>query len=135
LDALLTRCYHITPGSAQNATIRFWYTEAERNGQQANVLLLWHGTNTLPLIWTQAGNGYTYSEGAAACTSNGGLACWMQANNVSTYSPFGLGSGSTPTAIRLRSLKASSNRGWVPLIVLAAVTATGGWVILRRRRG
>jgi subtilisin family serine protease len=134
VDALLRRCFHIIPGSAQNATLRFWYTEAERNSQQANALLLWHGTNTLPLIWTQAGDGYTYSEGGAPCESGGGLACWMQAINVAEYSPFSPGSGGTPTAVRLRSLRAASPQGGLPLIALTAAAAAGGWIIWRRKK-
>lgn len=97
-DALLTRCYAITPGSAQNATLRFWYTEAERNGQTANALKLWH-YNGPPSQWSLAGDTYQYSESGTTCTSGSGQACWFQAANVATYSPFGVGSGGQPTTV------------------------------------
>jgi hypothetical protein len=136
VDQLLTRCYAITPGSAQNATLRLWYTEAERNSQLANALLLWHGTSAPPTIWEQIGDGYTYSEEGTNCGSGSGLACWMQANNVTSYSPFGLGSGGIPTLVHLHSLKAASSVGKLPLIalVVAAASAAAGLLILHRRR-
>lgn len=102
-DALLTRCYAVTPGSAQNATLRFWYTEAERNGQIANALNLWHYDGP-PGQWSFVGDTYQYSESGTACNSGSGQACWFQAANVATYSPFGVGSGGQPTTVKPMAL-------------------------------
>ncbi len=80
------------------ATLRFWYTEAERNGQAANTLKLWHWGP-----WAQTGTDYLYSESGLICASGGGLACWFQTSSVSTFSPFALGSTTAPTAVNLGS--------------------------------
>lgn len=135
-DALLFRCFTITPLSAQSADIRFYYTEAERNGQIANALKLWH-YNGPPPSWVQVGAPYLYSESGATCTTAGGTACWLQATAVSTYSPFSIGSGvSAPLAVRVAALSGASYRasGW--LIAGATgliVSALGGLYLIRRR--
>jgi hypothetical protein len=90
-DALFTRCYDVTPGSSQSADVRFWYTEAERNDQDAHGVVLWHWDG---LAWEQAGDGYSYSEDGEACTSGGGTACWIEASNIDGFSPFASGDGS-----------------------------------------
>ncbi len=56
LDSILTRCFTITPGTAPvgNATVRFWFTEPERNSQTANAIKLWHQDS--PGVWSQVGN-------------------------------------------------------------------------------
>jgi hypothetical protein len=126
-DALLMRCFNITPGTAVTATLRFWYTEAERNNQTANDLKLWHYAP-----WAQVGTSYTYSEGDATCSSGGGVACWLQVDDVANYSPFGVGSGSAPTAISLRTLTARvESMAWLPigLIMSGAVVV----IALRKR--
>ncbi len=106
-DPLLKRCFAITPDTTQSATVKFWYTEAERNNQVANAMKLWHYSGP-PANWTQVGTGYTYSEDGTSCTSGGGQACWMQATGVNTYSPFGVGSGDKPTALVLFKMRAHS---------------------------
>jgi hypothetical protein len=94
-DALFTRCYDVTPGSPQNADVRFWFTEAERNDQDAHALVLWHWGG---LTWDQPGDGYTYSEDAETCTSGGGTACWLEVSNISSFSPFASGDDGDPPA-------------------------------------
>ena len=133
-DPLLTRCYTITPTTPQNATIRFWYTEAERNGQSAIALKVWHYSSPPP-TWIQVGNGYTYSEVGTACASAGGQGCWMQALNISSYSPFEIGGGSSPTAISLRSLIAVSARSpWLLMASLGLVICGILLTLSRKRR-
>jgi hypothetical protein len=99
-DPLIQRCFNITPTTSQNATLRLYYTNAELNGQTYDALKLWH----LSSGWSQVGDNYDYSSACAP----GQQDCWMEARNVSAYSPFGLGSGSTPTAVRLQSFAARS---------------------------
>jgi hypothetical protein len=128
-DALITRCFTISPGTAVSATLRFWYTEAERNNQPANNLRLWHYAP-----WTQVGAPYTYSESGTTCTSSGSTACWMQAVNVASYSPFGVGGDAAPTAMTLRTLTTRAESiAWLPIgLILLGATAI---VVVRKRRG
>jgi hypothetical protein len=133
-DPLLTRCFTITPTTAQSAAIKFWFTEAERNGQSANALKVWH-FSTPPPTWIQVGSGYTYSESGTVCTSGFGQACWIQALNISTYSPFEIGGGNAPTAILLHSLAAVPERSaWVLVISLGLVLCGIILILTRRRR-
>jgi len=132
-DPIIHRCYRIDPTTQTSATVRFWFTEAERNAQPANTLKLWHWGP-----WAQVGGAgnYTYSEGGAACTSGGGQACWFQSTGVASYSPFALGSGSAPTALRLIQIDGRSSTA-LPLLLLAAAIALGlsmSLIILKRRR-
>jgi hypothetical protein len=129
-DALMFRCFEITPASPQAATLRLWYTEAERNGQLANDLALWHFDG--PGSWSRAGSAYTYSETGTGCVSGGGAACWLQASNVSAYSPFGVGNDlpDAPTAIQLTAFSASAAPaglpwGWAGVLLLAALILIG----------
>ncbi|GAB4400656.1 MAG: hypothetical protein OHK0052_24240 [Anaerolineales bacterium] len=133
LDALLYRCYEITPASNQQATIRYWFTEGERNGQDASALKLWHYDGP-PGQWTAVGDTYTYSESGPTCTTDGGLACWFQAQNISTYSPFGLGSNAAPTAITLQNFGARSNTTFFALLLIFGMVISGV-VLFYRKRG
>ncbi len=134
LDALLYRCFVVEPTSDQAATIRYWFTDAERHGQDSSQLKLWHYDG--PGSWTQVGDTYTYSEAGAACVSGApaGSACWFQAMNVGTYSPFGLGSGSQPTVIALRSFGATSGQLPVALGLIALAMVSGALIVFRRRK-
>jgi hypothetical protein len=119
-DPLIQRCFNVTPTSAQSATIRFYYTYAELNSQAHNTLRPWHWNSG----WTQAGDTYTY---AAACAV-GQQDCWMQAQNISTFSPFGLG-GTAPTAVALSDLQArgtaDSAESWPMALLGLAVMSLG----------
>lgn len=128
----LRRCFEITPAHAQPATLRLWYTEAERNGLAANSLVLWHYG---PGGWTQAGSLLTRSESGSQCASGSGMACWLEATQVSAYSPFALGSGTAPTAVRLASLSASPSPQdrWPAVVQLAGILLCLGWFIWQRR--
>ena len=126
-DPLIRRCFDITPTNAQPATIRFFYTYAELNGQTHNALRPWHWDSN----WTQVGDTYTY---AAACAI-GQQDCWLEAQNISTFSPFGLG-GTAPTAVALSGLRAqgaATSRGPWLVIVLGMMVALGGFGVWLRR--
>ncbi len=132
-DPIIHRCYRIDPMTQTSATVRFWFTNAELNSQPANTLKLWHWSP-----WTQVGTAgnYSYSESTAACTSGSGAACWFQATGVASYSPFALGSGLAPTALRLIQIDGRSSTA-LPLLLLAAAIALGlsmSLIILKRRR-
>lgn len=121
-DPLLTRCFNITPTTPVNATIRFYFTQAERNGQAANRLKLWHWSPG----WQMVGGNYRYSESGIQCMTGMGLACWFQAENVASYSPFGLSASSIgPTAIELAELRGRTPPGVSLAGLLALIAALG----------
>jgi subtilisin len=131
-DPLIHRCFRITPASSASAVIKLWYTEAERNGQVANGLKLWHLSGS-PSMWVPAGDSYTSSETGTACLSGSGNACWMQAQNVNAYSPFGVGSGGVPTTVRLESFSVSQERSlvWALIAGFGAILAFGLFLFRR----
>ena len=88
-DPLARRCYNITPSSAQSATIKYWLTEAERNGQTQNALKVWDYNNS---AWVQVGTTASYGGGCGSAAT-----CWVQWTGISTYSPMVVGSGTVPT--------------------------------------
>jgi hypothetical protein len=139
-DPLVYRCYSIAPESGQSATVRFWYTEDERHGQTANALWAWH-YDVPPGEWSQAGDmgTYTYSEGGATCTSGDRHACWFEAQDISTYSPFGIGNGpAAPTAIGVQETSARSDGIWAVvwpwLLALSLAGLAGVGSAIRARR-
>jgi hypothetical protein len=90
---LIRRCFDITPTTATAATIKYWFTEAERNERAANELKVWDWNGS---SWVQVGAvvpGGTYGSGAT-CTNDAD--CWVQWAGISTFSPMALGDGTTP---------------------------------------
>jgi hypothetical protein len=81
---LVKRCFEIVPTTPRNATIRFYYNYAELNGQTYNLLKAWRQS----FGWLQVGTPYSYSATCVAGQQN----CCLEAQNVSVYSPFVLGS-------------------------------------------
>jgi hypothetical protein len=129
-DPLIGRCLDISPATPASATLRFWYTEAERAGQDASALVVWHFGGG----WQQAGTNPSRSETGPECTS--GPSCWVQVEQVSAYSPFVPGgSSATPTAIRLvqQNAEPAGPAGLVYLLTLALVPASLTlWFLARR---
>jgi len=75
--APIRRCFNVTPATAQPATVKFWYTSAEANGNPETSANAYHWSST---------NGWELLSGVS--TSNGGgTDRWIQAN-VTAYSPF-----------------------------------------------
>ncbi|MEJ5308332.1 MAG: G8 domain-containing protein [Anaerolineae bacterium] len=95
-SAGVKRCFDITPASPQVATVRFYFSEAERNSQTLGNLKVWHRSGS---AWVQ--------ETGTTSTGGSGNAQWVQVTGVSAYSPFLL-SENNPTAITLASFKATS---------------------------
>jgi hypothetical protein len=132
-DPIMNRCWDITPTDQQPADIRFWYTEAERNGQDVTdggTVRVWHYDQP---GWSEAGTAWTSSEMTADCQSGGGLACWVEATGITAYTPFNVGNGpATPTAVTLRAFAA---QGGLPVLIVVGVVVAGlAFVALRRRR-
>lgn len=88
-DPVLRRCFDITPTHAESATIKFWYSDAELNGQAWNGLSLWDWhSNSWQVLATGT---VTYGAGCANDSD-----CWAQWTGVDTYSPMLLGADSQP---------------------------------------
>jgi hypothetical protein len=121
-DELVTRCFKITPVNITSATIRFFYSNSELNGQIYNGLKLWHYAPS----WMQAGSNYTYSSTCATAQ----IDCWFQAEQVDDYSWFGLGSGNQPTAIKLDRLNSFESKGYAAIIFIGiSIFALMIWII------
>jgi len=94
-DTLIKRCFDIAPTTAQNATVRFWYLNAEKGVNDPATLQAYHF------------NGSDWDLLALAATPRGTVNDyeWVEAIDVSAYSPFGL-TDSHPTAVSLASFEA-----------------------------
>ncbi len=126
-NELINRCFNIIPANAtgRNATITFAYTDAELNGNSCAAMDAFH--------WNGASWEGPLTVGNRDCASTPRT---LRITNVATFSPFGLKSGSSPTAITLAALKADSTQPPVPLISALLVTALAATVAthyLRRR--
>jgi hypothetical protein len=113
-DASISRCYSITPPTTSTDTIKFYYQGNEMNGLVHDKLNLWHYQSG----WMQEGENYAYS---AACSSEQ-KDCWLNAEQVESYSPFILGSGGEPTVIGEKGFQVTSFKGkWVFFGLLALI--------------
>jgi len=72
------RCFDIAPASALTATVRYYFSEAERNGQVLDDLLVYHYDGD----WTEEPGPYT--------RGGTGDAQYVQAQNVDDFSLFAL---------------------------------------------
>jgi hypothetical protein len=90
---LINRCFDLTPGSAQPATIRFWYLDSEKGAEYPSLMSPYH--------W----NGGSWQALNLAGTPRGSVGSyhWVEAVEVSSYSPFGLSDAdpSAPTTATL----------------------------------
>lgn len=120
-DQLVKRCFEIVPTTPASASITFHYTEAERNAQVNADMLVYHW-NTVTHVWEQETGSY-YRNGT-------GDAQLVNVTGVSNYSKFALGSGATPTAVKLSTLAAAGG-GWAFSLLLGLVAAL---VLIRRKR-
>lgn len=118
-DALVNRCFDIIPSNNQAATIRFYFSEAERNKQAANGLSVWHFNGS---SWEAAGSTLSYSERDLACVNGSGSGCWVEATGISSYSPFTLGSTAPPTTNILNLATPTLSIGFVGNTLTASWT-------------
>lgn len=93
-DETVKRCFEINPTTSAASTIRLYFQEAERDGQSANQLRVYHHNGA---AWMEETTGKSYSETDIICLNQNGQACWVQVQNVTGFSPFILGSGGTPS--------------------------------------
>jgi CSLREA domain-containing protein len=97
------RCFELDPTTSQAATVKFYYTEAERNGQDNAAMNVYHWNGS---SWV--GEPGSYSRGGS------GDGQWVQVEGVDEYSPFALGDDD-PTVVTLSSFTATATEGVVLL--------------------
>jgi uncharacterized membrane protein YtjA (UPF0391 family) len=78
-DVLLQRCFEVSPATPRRSVARFYYSQAELNGQIYNRLNVLRQTRRLP-----QGMPYRYSATCAA----GQQDCWVEAINLAVYARF-----------------------------------------------
>jgi hypothetical protein len=88
------RCFAIVPTTAQTADVKFYFTEAERNGETLANLKVWHWEDP---DWVM--------ETGTVTTGGSGNAQWVKVTGVDSYSSFML-AGSDPTAVMLTRFEA-----------------------------
>ena len=98
----LKRCYTLSPaGTHPSANIKFYYTQAEMQASQTfSGLNIWH-YNDVTVKWDPV----TRDGDNGDCTA-GRLDCYVQGNNISSYSPFVL-EHTDPLAVNLVSFTAA----------------------------
>jgi hypothetical protein len=126
-DQLIHRCFDISPATPQIATVRFWYLDAERNGED-NTIMQVHHWNDSTGLWERLDSDGELRGSEADYH-------YVEVDGVSAYSPFGLtdGSPSAPTAITIHAFSARSNLVSVMLIFFAGFVVFVGWVIGKRK--
>jgi hypothetical protein len=92
-DSMVLRCFEITPGTVQTATLTFYYRDAEENGQTAPHI--WHWTGS---AWQQ--------ETLAGRDGTGVENNWVTVDEVDEYSPFAA-ADDNPTAVTLANFEAA----------------------------
>lgn len=110
-DTLVRRCFDITPTTAQNATVKFWYLNSEANGNTPGSMLVYRWTGS---AWSQETG--TYTRGT------GGSYEWVQVTDVDQYSVFGL-DDAAPTAVTMfsfapRGVHSSTQQDLVLVVLL-----------------
>jgi subtilisin family serine protease len=83
------RCYDVSPASAQTATVRFYFAEAERNDQVLANLKTLHYSG----VWT--------TEAGSTTSGGSGDAQYVQTQNISDFSPFALDTPGGPSKVFL----------------------------------
>lgn len=83
------RCYDIDPVNPMVATVRFYFQEAQRNGQALEDLKIWHNTGE----WVEVPGPYVHG--------GGGDAQYVEAQGVRDFSPFALDAGDGSSTIFL----------------------------------
>ncbi len=126
IDSLVRRCFWIGPQNPASATIRFYFLGSELNGQVLINMKLWRFESS----WSQEGNNYTRSD---ECTSDQ-LDCWLQAEAISEYVLFGLGSGGPPTIVKLAEFTGTNQKSHPEngLFLLILIVLTGICWLLKK---
>jgi hypothetical protein len=136
---IIHRCYTLDLTGSPTATLTFYYENSELNGSACAIMQAYHWNgNTWDTALTLDP---TFYDDGRQCTGEGtadGTAAnpWaLQVTNVSSFSPFGVTSGGSPTAIRLKDLSGSSANPGPTLLFVSLFALMGGavvWVLRRK---
>ena len=95
-DEIIERCFKITPTVPNPVTIRFWFTEAERNGVDADAIQIW--------TWKKNNNWFNFNHDTHArygsvdrCATGVNEKCWYEWSGINHYSLMSGGSTHLPT--------------------------------------
>ncbi|MCS6844180.1 MAG: hypothetical protein NZ528_07655 [Caldilineales bacterium] len=127
-SGMLYRCHEIAPTTPNLAHIRFYFTEPEFTPTG-------HPLPALQVFNYHSGGWNLQARGtdSGTCTT-GAVGCFVEALNVSAYSPFGL-TAAGPNAVRLASASAEATPvGWLALMAGLAAVAVAALAAARRRR-
>ncbi len=101
-DTLIHRCFDIAPTASASATIRFWYLNAERNGYDPANMQVWH--------WN--GGSWDVQDPGGEVRGTVGAYEYVEVDNVSSYSPFGLRGKPRPVASDISIVNAAIQLSW-----------------------
>ncbi|MGB0386450.1 MAG: M12 family metallo-peptidase [Ardenticatenaceae bacterium] len=95
-DQIIRRCFNITPTIANPATIRYWFTEAERNNVDADSIQNWAWSENEQ--WDKLENSLNGDYGSLDhCAPGVDPNCWYEWNGISNYWPIFAGTDIAPT--------------------------------------
>jgi hypothetical protein len=137
-DFLIHRCFNLTVSGSPTANVTFYYEDAEINGSSCELMEAYHWNGStwdaaLPLELS------FYTDGRL-CAGEGGADGsaanpWgIQVSGVTDFSPFGVTSGGSPTAVQLVSLSVKPAGPALPVAALAIIVVLGGAILALRRR-
>lgn len=93
------RCFELTPTNQQSANIKFYYQQNEmQSGQTYSSLNVW---NYHSATWNAVSRG-----GDSGSCNPGAIDCYVQGDNITTYSPFAL-KNTSPLAVTLAGFSAT----------------------------
>ena len=126
-DQLIHRCFDITPATPRTATVRFWYLDVERNGEDNNFMQAYH--------WNDATGLWDRLDAGGELRGSEGSYHFVEVDGVSEYSPFGLAdsSPSDPTAVTMQSFSANNNSMSIVLLFVAGFVIFLSWIFAKRR--
>jgi hypothetical protein len=128
-DETIHRCFAITSTNAPtNATVTFFFQDAELNGNTCDTLELYHAT----AVWTQIPLDATYDTDGRDCVGDPRS---VRATGITSFSPFALKSGAAPTAITLQEFYGASAADSLLLVVTLLLAGAGlglAWAVRRR---
>ncbi len=101
-DTLIHRCFDIAPATSASATIRFWYLNSERNGYDPANMQVWH--------WN--GSSWDVQDNGGEVRGTVGSYEYVEVDNVSSYSPFGLRGKPRPIASGIAIVSSSIQLSW-----------------------
>jgi len=99
-DPIIKRCFKITPTIPNPVTIRYWFTEAERNGVDADAIQIWNwksNNDWLNLDHNDDHDAQARYGSVDRCAAGVNANCWYELSGINTYSLMSGGTALAPT--------------------------------------